>query len=130
VAGDNCPGIAVAITPASDVTLTGDTAVAVGSYKGTGLCSTSASTKDIVYGVTPTQNGMLTVTMIPTYDGQLYARSGTCTTGQQIACSEAGGVGVSESITFAVVSSTKYSVFVDGKNGSAGTYSISFHLGP
>jgi hypothetical protein len=130
VAGDYCPGIAVAITPTNDVVLSGDTSVATGSYKGTGTCSTSASTKDLVYAVTPTQNGTLTVTMSPTYDGQLYARSGSCTTGAQIACSEVGGVGVSESISFAVVSSTKYSVFVDGKNGSAGTYSITFHLGP
>jgi Matrixin len=130
VAGDTCPGVAVSITPASDVVLNGDTSAAIANYKGTGACSTSASTKDIVYAVTPTQKGTLTVTLAPSYDGQLYARSGACTTGTQIGCSENGGVGFAETVSFAVDSSTKYSVFADGKNGSAGAYSITFHLGP
>ncbi len=128
-AGDTCPGIPVAVDTGTDVTVMGDTSVASAEYKGTGNCTTSASTKEIVYAVTPSQNGTLTVTMNPTFDGQLYARSGSCTaTAGQVACSEVGGVGVAETISFPVTSSTKYSVFADGKNGSAGTYSLTFHL--
>jgi cysteine-rich repeat protein len=128
--GDTCPGTAVAIDTSADVTLTGNTAAAGAHYKGTGNCLSSASTKDVVYAVTPATSGTLFVTLVPTYDGQLYARSGSCTTGTQIACSEAAGVGGTESISFPVVGGTKYSVFADGKNGSAGSYTISFHLGP
>jgi cysteine-rich repeat protein len=128
--GDTCPGEAVAVDTANDVTLTGNTAAAGPHYKGTGNCSTSASTKDVVYAVTPAATGTLTVTLDPTYDGQIYARSGACTTGTQIACSEAAGPAGPETITFPVVGGTKYSVFADGKNGSAGPYTITFHLGP
>jgi cysteine-rich repeat protein len=128
--GDTCPGIPVAVDTASDVTLTGNTAAAGAHYKGTGNCSTSASTKDVVYAVTPAANGTLYVTMDPTYDGQIYARSGSCTTGTQIACAEAAGVGGLETMSFPVMAGTKYSVFADGKNGSAGSYTIQFHLGP
>lgn len=130
VAGDTCPGAAVSVSIGNDVMLTGDTSIAGAHYKGSGSCTTSASTNDIVYGVTPTANGTLTVTLDATYDGQLYARSGTCTTGTQIACSEAGGAGQAEVISFAVTSNTKYSVFADGKNGSSGSYTITFHLDP
>jgi cysteine-rich repeat protein len=129
VLGDTCPGNAVPIGPEADVTLAGNTAAAGSHYKGSGACSTSTLTKDVVYSVKPTADGMLTVTLDPSYDGQLYARSGTCTTGMQIACAEAAGIGGLEVITFPVLADgTKYSVFVDGKSGSAGSYSVNFHL--
>jgi cysteine-rich repeat protein len=129
-AGDTCPGTPIALSKAADVMVSGDTSAAVAHYKGTGSCTSSASTKDIVYGVTPAESGTLFVTMNPTYDGQIYARVGTCTTGTQVGCSEMSGPGGLELMSFPVTAGTKYSVFADGKNGSAGTYSITFHLGP
>jgi cysteine-rich repeat protein len=128
--GDTCPGNAVSIAMGSDQTLIGNTAAAGSNYVGKGLCATSTVTKDVVYAVTPTADGTLFAVLDPSYDGQLYARSGSCTTGTQLACSEAGGVGVAESISFPVVAGTKYSVFADGKGGSSGAYAITFHLGP
>ncbi|MFT3766586.1 MAG: DUF4215 domain-containing protein [Minicystis sp.] len=132
--GDTCPGLPVSVAMGSDVTLTNNTAAASSagsaSYKGTGACATSASTKDVVYAVTPAASGTLYVTMDPTFDGQLYARSGSCTTGTQVACSETGGNGVAETISFPVTAGTKYSVFADGNAGSAGSFTILFHLGP
>ncbi len=128
--GDTCPGNAVALSMGADQTLTGNTAAAGSHYVGKGLCATSTVTKDVVYAVTPDANGTLVAILDPSYDGQLYARSGSCTTGTQLACSEAGGVGIAETISFPVVAGTKYSVFVDGKGGSAGAYAITFHLDP
>ena len=128
--GDTCPGVPVAVAVGEDVTLTGNTAAAGAHYKGTGDCATSASTKEVVYAVTPAETGTLIVTLDPTFDGQIYARSGSCTTGEQIACSETAGVAGVESMSFAVQGGMKYSVFADGKSGSAGSYSMTFHLGP
>jgi cysteine-rich repeat protein len=128
--GDTCPGNTVSLAMGADQTLIGNTAAAGSHYVGKGLCTTSTVTKDVVYAVTPAESGTLFAVLDPSYDGQLYARSGSCTTGPQLACSEAGGVGVAESISFPVVAGTKYSVFADGKGGSAGAYAITFHLGP
>lgn len=132
VEGDACPGAPVAITPAQDIDITGNTASAGTSggvsYKGKDACTTSASTKDIVYAVTPSVDGKLFVSLDPSYDGQLYARSGSCTTGTQVACSEMAGPNGLEVISFDVIGGQKYSVFVDGNSGSAGPYTVSFHL--
>ncbi|MEP7122137.1 MAG: hypothetical protein ABJE95_14555 [Byssovorax sp.] len=128
--GDTCPGHPVSLSMGTDQTLTGNTNAAGSNYVGKALCTTSTVTKDVVYSVTPTADGTLFVVLDPTYDGQLYARSGSCTTGPQLGCSEAGGAGVAESISFPVVAGMKYSVFADGKGGSAGAYAITFHLGP
>jgi cysteine-rich repeat protein len=128
--GDTCPGNTVSIDMGTDQTLSGNTAAAGSHYVGKGLCTTSTVTKDVVYAVTPATDGTLFVVLDPTYDGQLYARSGSCTTGLQIGCSEVGGAGIAESISFPVVAGTKYSVFADGKGGSAGPYEITFHLAP
>jgi cysteine-rich repeat protein len=129
--GDTCPGVSIAVGTGSDVTLAGNTSAAGADYKGSGACATSASTKEVVYAVTPAENGTLFVTMDPSFDGQLYARSGACTsTTTQIACSETGGVGALETISFPVMAGTKYSVFADGNAGSAGPFTIQFHLGP
>lgn len=136
VAGDACPGIPVAVALNQTVTESGDTSLASSdggvSYKGkTGTaCAVGASTKDIVYAVTPAVNGKLVVSLDPSFDGNLYARSGSCTTGVQVACSEAEGDGGLELLNFAVVGGTKYSIIVDGVSGDAGPYSIDFHLNP
>ena len=80
VPGDTCPGQPIAIALGADVVTAGDTSIATANYKGSDACAVSASTKDIVYSVIPADSGTLTVTMDPTFDGDLYARSGTCTT--------------------------------------------------
>ncbi len=128
--GDTCPGNAVAIDLNDDITLTGNTAAAGAHYKGSGTCASSASTKEIVYAVTPAVSGTLDVVLDPSYDGQLYVRSGSCTTGTQIGCSESAGMGGVESVSVPVTGGTKVSVFVDGNNGSAGSYVVTFHLKP
>lgn len=131
VPGDTCPGNAIAIDPGQTITAGGDTSIAGAQYKGTGTCAASG-TKEIVYGVTPSADGMLTVTLTPEFDAQLYARSGSCTssvTSTQLGCSDQPGAGAIETIAFAVVAATKYSVFADGSTAAdAGPYTIAFDL--
>ena len=81
--------------------------------------------------MTPTSDGTLAVAMDPSYDASLYARAGSCTsTLQQLACSETGGTGMPEAISFSVTAGTKYWIFADGHNQSAGAYSLDFTLLP
>lgn len=134
VPGDACPGTPVTITPTSDLYFSGDTSLANGgggtSYKGSGVCASSASTQDVVYSVTPTADGTLVAIVFPAagYDAQLYARTGSCTTGTQVGCDDAGGPGASEQLSIPVTAGTKISIFVDGKNGSAGAYDLALDL--
>jgi hypothetical protein len=129
VPGDTCPGQPITVALGADVTTAGDTSIAAANYKGSDACAVSASTKDIVYAVTPEDDGTLTVTMTPTFDANLYARDGSCTTStNQLGCSESGGIGAVETMSFAVTHGNKVSVFADGANGSAGRFTITFHL--
>ncbi|MEJ7730132.1 MAG: DUF4215 domain-containing protein [Polyangiaceae bacterium] len=137
VAGDACPGIPIAVALNQTVTEDGNTALASTaggvSYKGkpSTPCAAGTATKDIVYAVTPAVDGKLVVSLDPIdFDGNLYARTGSCTTGPQVACSESEGSAGLELLNFAVVGGAKYSVFVDGVAGDAGNYSIDFHLNP
>lgn len=59
---------------------------------------------------------------------QLYARTGSCTTGTQLSCSDNLASGGEEVISFPVSAATKYSVFVDGAPGETGPYTIAFDL--
>ncbi len=130
VPGDTCPGIPIALDPGDTITAGGDTSIASPNYKGTGACS-SSGTREIVYAVTPSADGLLTVTMDPGFDAQLYARSGSCTsstTGTQVGCSDNPGSGTAETIAFAATAGTTYSVFADGAPNEFGPYTISFEL--
>jgi hypothetical protein len=128
VPGDTCPGQAITISSGADVEVVGDTSIATANYKGLDECAAGASTKEIVYAVTATTPGLLTVTMASNFDGVLYARAGSCTTGAELACSDAESGGGVESITVFIDPSEKVSVFADGAMGSAGKYALSFHL--
>ncbi len=131
VPGDSCPGATVDVGAGDVVTVSGNTALATSSYKGEAACGGSLQTKELVYSVTPTVAGELTITLEPTFDGVLYARVGSCSGGMQVACSDsiwtAGGV---EQITINAVANTKYSVFADGYNGDDGAFDLTFALQP
>jgi cysteine-rich repeat protein len=138
VPGDDCPGYPVAIAMNETKVENGNTAAAQPDRKGPGACA-SASTKEIVYAVTPSATGKLAVAMDPSYDASLYARKGSCTSTLDPAiclpdmtpcCSETAGPGGPEAIIFPVTAGNKYWIFADGKNGSSGNYSIEFNLLP
>jgi cysteine-rich repeat protein len=130
VPGDSCPGIPSVIGAGQEILLEGDTAAATSDYKGEAACSAAVSTKDVVHAVTPTQDGTLTFQLAPGFDGVLYARVGSCTHGMQVGCADLAGPGGAESFSINAVANTKYSVFVDGYNGAAGSYSLLVSLDP
>ncbi len=130
VPGDKCPGEPVSLAPGKPVTVTGDTGLAKPDLVGDAPCDKTNSTSDVVYAVTPTASGKVTATLTPKagFDGVLYARSGACTTGPQITCSQASAAGGVEAVTFDVVAGKTYSVVVDGQSGSQGAYSLALSL--
>ena len=130
VDGDKCPGQPIKLDPGSDQTINGDTSFAKADYVGAAPCDKSNSTPDVVYSVTATASGTLTAKLSPTgsFDGTLYVRSGTCTTGPQVGCSESAGPAGAETVSFQATADTTYSVFVDGKTGSFGAFSLSLAL--
>lgn len=130
VAGDKCPGDPVSLTAGTDVTVTGDTSFAKPDIVGDAPCDKTNSTNDVVYALTPTTSGKVTAVLTPKtgFDGVLYARSGACTTGAQIGCSQQAGAAGAETISFDAAGGTTYSVVVDGQSGSQGAYSLTFSL--
>lgn len=129
--GDSCPGVGVALPVGETVQVTGDTSGAESNYKGEGYCDGAKLTKELVYTVTPTKTGTLTVIMDPTHDGILYARVGSCSTGMQVACSDQSwSAGGPEGFAISVVAGTKYSIFADGYAGQSGEFNLQFTLEP
>ncbi len=130
VEGDKCPGKPVALAADATTTITGDTSKAKADVVGAPPCDKTNSTNDVVYAVTPGASGTLTAELSPTapFDGVLFARSGACTTGPQVACSASAGAAGAEKVSFAVIAGTTYSVVVDGQSGSSGAYALSLSL--
>jgi cysteine-rich repeat protein len=124
-----CPGAPLAVGMGSDTTVTGDTSV--GTNENAGSCGGQFA-PEIVYAVTPTEDGNLLVTMDghgdPASDPVLYAASDDCLTGPILACSDNTFGGGAESIIFAVAAGTTYYVFADGYDGTTGPYSLNLHL--
>ncbi|MBI4702227.1 MAG: DUF4215 domain-containing protein [Deltaproteobacteria bacterium] len=130
VPGDTCPGVALVVPPSKTVSVSGDTSFGSSDSKGVDKCAASASTKDLVYQVTPTADGTLTATLDPSYNAIMYVRVGSCSGGKQVACSEDSPGGSLKEVSFSVSANTKYSVFADGENGSAGAFTLELYLSP
>src|SRR5262249_51374448 len=96
-----------------------------------GECSSAASgSRGTVYELAPTASGRLTVDLSPseTFDGVLYVVPESCAMGDVSACMQGKGPGQPEQIGFAVAAGKKYYVFVEGRNQTAGPYTIRFTL--
>jgi len=134
VPGDKCPGILVPISiAAGTVFVDGDTSLAPtpSEAKGVGACApSSTATEELVYQVLPDDSGSLLILLDPdpSFDAQLYVRSGSCTTGPQIACSDDLGLGLSEIVEVPTTAGEKVTFFVDGFDGSTGPYQLQLLL--
>jgi cysteine-rich repeat protein len=130
IPGDNCPGIPISLAANATVNLEGDTSVATSDQKGTGICASASSTKDLVYAVTPSHDGTLSIDLAADYDAVLYARVGSCTGGMQVGCSDGPAADSAESLSINAVAGTTYSVVVDGYQGTSGSFELSVNLAP
>lgn len=134
VEGDKCPGVLVPVSSAGGtVVVNGDTSLAPppSEAKGTAGCApSSTATEELIYQVQPNESGTLLILLEPGpgFDSQLYVRSGSCTTGEQIGCDDAIGNGVSEIVEVEVTAGNKVSVFVDGYSGSTGPFTLQILL--
>jgi hypothetical protein len=112
------------------MSLSGNTAVATSDQKGSGNCAAAAGTKDLVYAITPSHDGTLTIGVAPEFDAVLYARVGSCSLGMQIGCADVAGDGGNENLVINAIAGTKYSVVVDGYQGASGKFVLSADLQP
>jgi hypothetical protein len=138
---DDCPGLPIALSLADpSAVVSGNTALlsppsehtfeAMSDGSSCGAPGTNA--EESVYAVTMGNDGVLRVDAVPLdsgYDIAVYARYAGCSPGTQLACSDdGGGAGASEAMAFEVFAGETIWVFVDGWNGSVGSYELTFGL--
>ncbi len=129
---DTCPGTVVAVDPGKDTVIEGDTTGASADYTGaTGACAV-ATGPEHVWALIPTGTGTITLKVAGkgTMDPTVYVRETDCATGSQLRCGETTGPGGTETFSFNVVTGRTYWVFVDGKAGSSGAYTLTASLKP
>jgi hypothetical protein len=63
-----------------------------------------------------------------TFDSVLFARAGTCASGTQVACDDAPGDGASEIVEIPAVANQPIWIFVDGYDGSTGSFELQLTL--
>jgi cysteine-rich repeat protein len=127
-ARETCPGEQVTVTPGTPVTLTGDTTLAPANNKGTAGKCVNAEAGENVFAIKPSADGKLRVEGQALHDITTYAREGDCATGRQLDCRDDTGAGARESFTLTVTAGKTYYVFVDGKAGQTGKYTLTLTL--
>ena len=93
----------------------------------------SPPSEELVYALAVANSGSLIVdltTSDSTFDPQIYARSGSCASGTQLACSDEIGGGVGEIFEIPVTGGQTVWLFVDGWQGSTGKFTLSLNLSP
>ena len=124
---DACPGVTGHVWPGGTTTINGDTTAANLSYaSATGvLCGTSSgiggTAPDRVYALVAHKTGTMKIDVDANYNAVIYARSGPCATGTQLACSAAVGASTvpqTESMTFPTIADQTYYIVVDGAGTS------------
>jgi hypothetical protein len=122
----------VSVSSGQSVQESGDTTTAPSDdgAPNTGECAGANGSTGIAYEVTPTDSGKLTVTMTPssTFDAVLYVVPDACVGTSIAQCSDKGGAGATETVSFAVVANQKYVIFADGHAPSQGTFTLRLDL--
>lgn len=117
------------VVPAAGGTFTGATS---GTGTQSGACAATSASPEKVYAWTPTTSGVATIqTCGSAFDTALYVRGDTCQGGTQLACNDnssgcSGGTSNGGSrVSPTVTAGRTYYIFVDGKNGAQGNYTLS-----
>lgn len=131
---DDCPGVPVSLpTLGASEALNGNTFAlsAPAEHEGSGACGAiGTNAEEAVYAVTAGVAGNLIVLVEPVagFDAKVYIRSGTCSGTTQVGCADDGLEGGDEIVETAVGAGETVYVFVDGFDGSAGGYTVTFDL--
>jgi cysteine-rich repeat protein len=133
-AADNCPGVAIDLSPSATIALTGshtgDTSTLTGSYVGN--CG-SALAKEAVHSITVPEDGHVRADLggelTTGFDATLYARSNCAVQSSEVACDDSYEKG-GEVIAFEAAAGETYYIFVDGYNVEAGPYTLNVRFLP
>jgi cysteine-rich repeat protein len=121
---DTCPGLETHVWPGATVSIAGSTATYAGDYGSTGCTGTGL---DRVYAVTShvtgTMTAKITATGTATTSPLIYARSGACASGTELACANKTKT-PPDTISWPVTSGSTYYVFVDGYGGWKGAFTL------
>lgn len=124
-AAQNCPG-QVVHTWQLPVSLTANTTEHPNAQKAT--CGGGGG-RDAVYQVMPHRDGVMTIALTSSaFDTVIYARSGNCATGQELACANKSKDIGPESISIPVVTGTPFWLFVDGYKYGKGPFKLEFTM--
>lgn len=130
---DACPGLQVTVDLGANSThkLTGDTSLLRKPAEETGVSQNSCffsmnETEEAIYQVTAADAGSLVMLLSPgaAFDSQLYGRTGTCDSGEQVFCEDEIGDGKGEIYEHAMKAGEVVWIFVDGWDGSEGPYAL------
>jgi cysteine-rich repeat protein len=127
---DVCPGHAVQLTGAGSEPRVGvvstDTTPLLANYSG----GCGGSAREAVYVVTPDVAGTLTAELVGGYNSVLYARSSCADAATETACDDTASPSGSRDISFPVLASTSYYLFVDGFSGAFGASTLHVTVTP
>jgi cysteine-rich repeat protein len=133
VSTKGCPGRSISVAGGQPLTLTGSTTGAPSSHGGAqgGACDKGNNNPEEIYQLVPAEDGQLNIKMTPLgFDGVIYARTGACANGQQVACGNSSNAsGVAETLRFNAIGGEPVWIFADGANGS-GSYNLEISLTP
>ncbi|MFO0613598.1 MAG: hypothetical protein U0414_13460 [Polyangiaceae bacterium] len=114
-------------TPLTATTTIGTTVG--GSSNFSGSC-TGLSTAEKVYVYNPTQSGVLALTLSSAADLGLHARSTCDVKTTEVGCADKVTQGVAEHLSLPVAPGHPLTIFVDGKDGHTGSFSLQSVLTP
>lgn len=127
---DSCPGQDIAVNEGAPTVIADDTSTASNNANGAdGTACGNGTGPDHIYKIVPSATGTITAKITPesTFDATLYLRPDCVMTASQ-RCAESGAPGKEETLTANVIANTPYYIFVDGKAGSKGKYSLSVSI--
>lgn len=120
---DTCPGLPAHVWPSSTLTINGSTNTYANDYSSTGC---TGSGPERVYAVTSHVTGTMTAKITASWgtgSPLLYARSGACASGTELACVNKNST-TPDTLTWPVNNGTTYSLFVDGFNSGKGAFTL------
>ena len=128
--GDTCPGVPVSIGAFDQIDLTGNTSSAEGDFQGEGLCAAGSDSPDIIYEVTPVDDGIINVALQADFDTMLYSLIECGVPSSQLDCSDAALAEGIETIQLPAFAGEPIWLVVDGYGGESGPYSLTMSLQP